>query len=390
MKRFIALFLCFVLLVFSVGCGKNEPTNTDSNTTSTTEDNIFDDLFNDNTTTTSPISQTENTTNNTETSSVQEESTTKTEDSVTKKEENTTKVSETTTRKQEVVTKKQETTTKVSETTTKKQETTTNKIETTTKQPIIDTSIKSIKTKEYKTNSATQTVYYPDNIDLISKPYPVIAWANGTMVTSGFYDKLLIEIAKGGYIVVACDETMSADGTAQIASIDFILSKNNDKNDIFYNKIDTNNIGVMGHSQGGRSSVNAAVADSRIDCVVSIAGSNYTSEIEGLNKPTFFIAGTNDLIVLPSQWIVPAYETANCAAVYASLNGGIHTTCSTNPEKYSGYIIDWFDGWLKEDFDAIKNFTDGDKLSNDSAWVDFRCKNFGVAFNDKYDHERVF
>ncbi len=360
MKRFIALFLCLVLLVFSVGCGKNGPTNT--TTTSTTESNIFDNLFNDNTSTTSPMPQTESTTNNNETSSVQ----------------NTT------------TTTKQENTTNVSETTTKKQEVTTKQPESTTKKPIIDTSIKSIKTKEYKTDSATQTVYYPDNIDVISKPYPVIAWANGTMVTSGFYDKLLIEIAKGGYIVVACDESMSADGTAQIASIDFILSKNNDKNDIFYNKIDTNKIGVMGHSQGGRSSVNAAVADSRIDCVVSIAGSNYTSEVEPLRTPTFFIAGTNDLIVLPSQWIVPAYETANCASVYASLNGGIHTTCSTNPEKYSGYIIDWFDGWLKEDFDAIKNFTDGDKLSNDSAWVDFRCKNFGVAFNDKYDHGRVF
>ncbi len=315
MKRFIALFLCLVLLVFSVGCGKNEPVNTDE--PSTTENSIFDNPFEDDTTTT---------------------------------------------------------TTTQPETTTKKAETTTKKTETTTKK-VVDTSIKSIKTKDYKTSSATQTIYYPDNIEVVSKPYPVIAWANGTMVTAGFYDKLLVEIAKGGYIVVACDESMSADGTAQIASIDFILEKNKDTNDIFYNKVDTKSIGVIGHSQGGRSSVNAAVADSRIDCAISLAGSNFDYEVEPLSTPTFFIAGTNDMIVSPSQWIEPAYDIAKGPTVYASLNKAIHTTCSTNPEKYSGYILDWFDSWLKNDTNSLKTFKVGGKLSQDSAWVDFRCKN---------------
>lgn len=315
MKRIIALFLCVILLVFSVRCGKNEPVN--SGEPSTTEGNIFDNPFDEESTTTTTTTQTE-------------------------------------------------TTTKKAETTTKK--------ETTTQKPV-DTGIKSIKTKDYETSSATQTVYYPDNIDVVSKPYPVISWANGTMATSGFYDKLLVEIAKGGYIVVACDESMSADGTAQIASIDFILSKNNDKNDIFYNKIDTNKIGVIGHSQGGRSSVNAAQTDSRIDCVVSIAGSNFDYEVEGLKTPTLFFAGTSDMIVSPKQWIEPAYDIAKGPAVYASLNGGIHTTCSTNPEKYSSYIIDWLDGWLKNDKSALNTFKDGGKLSKDNAWVDFKCKN---------------
>lgn len=315
MKRFFALFLCFILLFSLVGCGQDKPVNTDE--PSTTESNLFDNPFD-------------------------EESTTTT------------------------------TTTTQPETTTKKIETTTRK-ETTTKK--VDTSIKSIETKEYSTSGATQTIYYPDNIQYATKPYPVIAWANGTMVTSGFYDKLLVEIAKGGYIVVACDESMSADGKAQIASIDFVLEKNNDKNDIFYNKIDTNRIGVIGHSQGGRSSVNAAQADSRIDCLISLAGSNYDYEVEGLKTPALFIAGTNDMIVSPSQWIEPAYDIAEGPAVYASLDGAIHTTCSTNPEKYSDYIIHWFDSWIKNDKSALNTFKDGGKLSKDSAWVDFRCKN---------------
>lgn len=316
MKRVIALFLCLFILISAVGCGRKEPT--ENNNTENTED-ISWDSNQDSTTTTQSTTET-----------------------VTNKETTTEKE---TTAKKETITEK------------------------------VDIHMKSIKTKDYNFSSATQTVYYPDNIQYATKPYPVIAWANGTMVTAGFYDKLLIEIAKGGYIVVACDESMSADGKAQIASIDFILQKNNDANDIFYNKIDTNTIGVIGHSQGGRSSVNAAQSDSRIDCVISIAGSNFDYEIEGLKAPTFFIAGTNDMIVSPSQWIEPAYNIAEGPTVYASLNNGIHTTCSTNPEKYSAYITDWFDSWLKNDSTAFKVFEDGGKLSKDPDWVDFKCKN---------------
>ena len=99
MKRFIALFMCFVLLFSLVGCGENKPVNTDE--PSTTENNVFDNPFD-------------------------EESTTTT------------------------------TTTTQTETTTKKTETTTNK-ETTTKKPV-DTGIKSIKTKNYETESATTSI----------------------------------------------------------------------------------------------------------------------------------------------------------------------------------------------------------------------------------------
>lgn len=316
MKRIIALFLCLFILISAVGCDRKEPT--ENNTTENTEEVSWDSNQDSATTTQSAT---------------------------------------------ETVTNKETTTEKE---TSAKKETTTEKV---------DTHIKSIKTKNYSLSSVTQTVYYPDNIQYVTKPYPVIAWANGTMVTAGFYDKLLVEIAKGGYIVVACDEAMSADGKAQIASVDFILQKNNDANDIFYNKIDTKKIGVIGHSQGGRSSVNAAQSDSRIDCVISIAGSNFDYEVEGLKSPTFFIAGTNDMIVSPSQWIEPAYNIAEGPTVYASLNNGIHTTCSTNPEKYSEYITDWFDSWLKNDSTALKVFESGGKLSKDSAWVDFKCKN---------------
>ncbi len=228
----------------------------------------------------------------------------------------------------------------------------------------------------HETANGTYYIYYPEDIKTSKKTYPVLSWANGTMCPPDMYTNMFIELAKGGYIVIASDETMAADGTAQIAALDFVISLNKDSSSIVYKKINTKMLGVIGHSQGGRSSVNAAVKDSRIKCVVSLAGSNYLEEAEPNSTPTFFIAGGSDMIVSPSQWIQPAYDVAKGPAVYASLNGAIHTTCCTAPTKYTSYILDWCDAWLKNNKNALKTFNSNGTLASDSNWSDFQCKNF--------------
>ena len=262
-----------------------------------------------------------------------------------------------------------------SETTTKQTQKPT---ETTTKKSSDETTTKktgstpvTIKKKDFGNG---QIVFYPSNIQETNITYPIIAFANGTGFSYDIYENLLIELAKGKYIVIANTETMSADGIAQLKSVDFLIAQNKDSDSIFYNKINVNKIGLAGHSQGGRSSVNAAAADSRIDCVVSFAGSNYVEEAEKLSTPAFFIGGSADMIVLAKQWVVPAYENCKGPAVYACKTGAIHTRCCTNPTEYSGYAVAWFDAWLKNDANALKKFKDGGKLSQDSAWQDFACK----------------
>ena len=220
-----------------------------------------------------------------------------------------------------------------------------------------------------------KTVVYPSALKNSAKRWPVIAWANGTGCPTWSYTALLQALAEGGYIVVADESVMTADGTDQIDSIDYILRQNSDKTSPFYQKIDAESLGVCGHSQGGRSCVNAAQADRRIRCVVSIAGSSYVKEARGLSAPCLFLTGTNDLIVVSSQWCKPAYNAVAGRAAYASLKGGIHTTCMTNPEKVSGYILSWFDAYLKNDLSAKKVFAPDGRLARDPAWQDFQSKN---------------
>lgn len=329
-KKFIALLLALVMLLTASACGKNEPAGSDL--PNTTEDISDDNLFEE-----EPLWEEEE--------QSYDQSSTTTEPSTKKKEES------------KKLTQNQSTTT----TTAKKEEPT---------EPEKITVAKA----EYTYNSVKQIVYYPDNIKSSSKTYPAIVWANGTMCPPSMYDGLLKEIAEGGYIVIANEETMAADGTAQRASIDFIIEQNGNSESIFYKKVNTAKIGAAGHSQGGRSSVNAAAADSRIDCVLSLAGSNYDYEAELLSTPTFFIAGSSDMVVDAGMWIEPAYEICKGPAVYASLKGAIHTRCCTNPSDYSGYAIKWFDAWLKNDTNALTTFKDGGALSKDSKWQDFACK----------------
>jgi hypothetical protein len=242
--------------------------------------------------------------------------------------------------------------------------------------PIYVTSNGVTSTGDFDSLFSGQIIYYPASLPESSETYPVIVWANGTMCAPALYHSLLSKIAAGGYIVVTNTDMMAANGQTQRKSIDFILAENSDPDSIFYGKVNTDKIGAAGHSQGGRSAVNAAAADSRIDCVLSLAGSNYKDEAKKLSTPTFFIAGGADMMVMASMWVKPAYKNCTGAAVYANLKGAIHTTCCLNPDAYIDYILAWFDGWLKNDADALNTFRSGGALSRDRSWKDFAAKGF--------------
>lgn len=218
-------------------------------------------------------------------------------------------------------------------------------------------------------------VFYPDSMLSGDAKYPVIVWANGTCCPTVTYYSICGQMAQRGYVVVANTTLMSANGKAQIASLDYILDKNNDPDSIFYGKIDAERVGAAGHSQGGRSAVNAAAVDARIKALVSVAGSSFTKEVKGLTTPSLFLTGTADLMVLSSLWVKPAYNNVEGPAAYASMKLAPHTACWFKPEAIAEYSAAWFDAFLNQDAAARAVFMPGGALSNDGAWTDFASKN---------------
>ena len=231
-------------------------------------------------------------------------------------------------------------------------------------------------------------VFYPKELETSSKQYPVAVWANGTMCAPALYMSLLEGVAARGYVVVASSELMSADGKSQIAAIDYVFEQSMDESSVLCGKIDPGKIAAFGHSQGGRSSVNAAAADSRIGCVVSVAGSSYTSEAKNLSAPALFLTGTKDLVVLSSLWVKPAYNNVKGPAVYASAKDAVHTTVVLDADKYVDWCASWFDAWLLGDQNAMAKFKSGGALSKDGGWTDYASKNMssslftGSAFSE--------
>lgn len=217
-------------------------------------------------------------------------------------------------------------------------------------------------------------VFYPKALETCDEVYPVVVWANGTGCVTGLYYDLLRSFASAGYIVVADTTVMSADGKDQIDAIDYIAAKNAQPDSVLYGRVNIAKTCAAGHSQGGRSALNAAAADSRISCVLSIAGSSFKSEAKGVSCPAFFMTGTADLMVLSSLWVKPAYEAVQGRAVYASLKNGVHTTCIFSHEKISGYAIAWLDANLKDNEASAAIFSPNGALANDKAWKSFACK----------------
>lgn len=221
------------------------------------------------------------------------------------------------------------------------------------------------------------TIVYPKAIETTDAKYPVIAWANGTGCITPLYYKLFEMFAKAGYIVIADTNVMAGDGKSLIQSIDYIIAKNSDPNSVFYNKVDVDNIGASGHSQGGKGAVCAASKDSRIKCILSIAGASTAAEAKGVTCPAFYMTGSADLIVLSSMWVKPSYKASNGPAVYACLKNAPHTTCMFVPDRIGEFGIQWFDAYLKANGDVNALLTFANNLMSDSHWKDVACRNFG-------------
>ncbi len=226
-------------------------------------------------------------------------------------------------------------------------------------------------------------VLFPNDLQTSNKTYPVAVWANGTKCSPSLYTSLLIAVAKEGYIVVACGDTMAKDGKSQSKEIDYIFAENANKNSVFYQKVDTSRVGAFGQSQGGASCVNCANSDSRVGAIVSIAGASTAEEASLLTVPTLFLTGTSDYIVLASSWVEPSFEACNAPCAYASLKNGVHTSFLLCPQTYADYTVKWFNAWLYED-GSKSAFKYGGELDKDSNWTDFRAKNYNCNVGIHY------
>lgn len=162
--------------------------------------------------------------------------------------------------------------------------------------------------KEYDANDETigkYAVWYPNDLGSSDHRYPVVIFANGTGSTSDTYKPFLKHLSSWGFIAVGNNDQNTRSGASLNQTIGFLIQENENKDSILYHRIDLDNIGIGGHSQGGPAVFNMATKQeygNMIKVLYAVsATSSYHTEIyvdgweydtSKVNIPVFLTAGT--------------------------------------------------------------------------------------------------
>jgi dienelactone hydrolase len=219
---------------------------------------------------------------------------------------------------------------------------------------------------------ALYSVYRPANF-VAGEKYPLITWGNGTCAQPEGYGALLRYVASHGFIVVAPNSRYIGDGTAQRKGIDFMTKLNSDMMSPYYQKVDLERVGAMGHSQGSGATTTAS-SDARIKSVILFNGGGAAA-----SKPFLAVSGDTDIgnPTLASYKQTVSGTTQPAAYLFyhkvpmVGTNAG-HLTLMTEPQRVTEATVAWFKYTLSKD-EASKAFFIGTdcKLCNHTADYDY-------------------
>lgn len=214
------------------------------------------------------------------------------------------------------------------------------------------------------------TVYYPAELESTGQAYPMILVLNGTGGKATKYEAQFDLYASWGFIVVGNQDKGTGTGVTTVETLRYMLEQNEDPDSVFYHKIDLDNIGITGFSQGGAGVFNvltkydeasyfkAAAPLSPVSEYMTSQVTDYTYDSALVNIPIMIFAGTEGEFetetVLPLAELNKQYDKITAPKVMARRVGMIH-----DQMMYSagGYVIAWFRWQLMGDMEAAQIFT---------------------------------
>ena len=213
------------------------------------------------------------------------------------------------------------------------------------------------------------TVYYPAEMESVDKTYPMILVMNGTGGKASKYEAQFDLYASWGFIVVGNQDKTTGTGVSAVATLHFMLEQNENPDSVFYHKIDLDNIGITGFSQGGAGVFNvltkydeakyfkAAAPLSPVSEYMPALATDYTYDSSLVNIPIMVLAGTEGEFetetVIPINLLNEQYDKIAMPKVMARRTGMTH-----DQMMYSagGYVMAWFRWQLMGDEEAAQVF----------------------------------
>lgn len=236
-------------------------------------------------------------------------------------------------------------------------------------------------------------IWYPSEMENRQNRYPLIVVVNGSNTAALNYEPYFERLASWGFVVVGNDDRQAGTGISTSQTLDYMLEQNQNPGNLFYEKIDTQNIGIVGYSQGGVGAVRAVTECENSGLYKAIfTGSvahSYLAQMWGgydasnVSIPWFMTAatGTSDdtgatdaatewLGVAPLSSLVENYNAMpdSVFKLRARVAGAEHAEIQM---KTDGYMTAWMLYQLQGDEEADKALTgENAEILHNANWQD--------------------
>ena len=238
-------------------------------------------------------------------------------------------------------------------------------------------------------------LWYPADLETSNAQFPVIVFNNGTGMKDDAKDTvdMMNHLASWGFVCVTNDHTATGNGDSASKGLDLLLALNENVESVFCGKINREQIGVTGHSQGGSATINAASVGKfnnatlyKSICTISAPHSelaasplqNTPYDASKVQVPAFLIGGTGvfDAGTKTSSGISPLgmalianmKAISNDTVIIGRIKNSDHG--DTQPKSLA-YVTAWFSYTLLGDEYAAGAFVgDNAEIYRNDKWQD--------------------
>lgn len=215
------------------------------------------------------------------------------------------------------------------------------------------------------------TIYYPTELETTDEKYPVIVVCNGSGTPISKYLSVPEHFASWGFIVIGTEEEYDWSGFSAEMCIRHLQKLNDNEKigeneNVFYQKVDFDNVGIIGHSQGGVGVLYAITEQKHSDIyktAVSLSPTNkelahnleWDYDATLVDTPILLIAGAGG----GDDWVITGEQLQ---AIYSDIdNNKVMLRRKDTPHNETlyaanGYVTAWFMWHLQGDDEAAKAF----------------------------------
>lgn len=236
-------------------------------------------------------------------------------------------------------------------------------------------------------------IWYPAELENTAQKYPLIIVTNASNMAALNYEPYFERLASWGFVVIGNDDRQTGTGTSASKTLDYILGQNDHSDSLFHDRIDVENVGIAGYSQGGAGALRAVTeyengsrykalftGSAAHACLSQMWGGYDASKV---SVPWFMTAGTGtsddagvpDLSlerggVAPLSSLIENYDsmTDDIFKIRARVAGTEHEEMQ---KKTDGYMTAWMLYHLQGDEEAGRVFIGGNaEILENANWQD--------------------